>query len=52
MRIVGYTPEVVMWKNLMKEFITKDYQASMGMVIDSVLHKDKTTNSKFLFMTK
>jgi PAS domain S-box-containing protein len=52
MRKVGYTPEVVMGKNLMKEFINKDYQASVGMVIDSVLHKDETANSKFLFMTK
>jgi PAS domain S-box-containing protein len=52
MHIVGYTPEVVMGKNLVKEFITKDHQASVGMVIDSALHGDETANFKFLLVTK
>jgi PAS domain-containing protein len=37
MRIVGYTKDEVMGKNLVTEFITKDYQASVGMVIDRAL---------------
>ena len=44
MRIVGYTPDEVMGKNLVREFITKDYQASVGMVIDQALHGDETAN--------
>ena len=44
MRIVGYTPDEVMGKNLVREFITKDYQASVGMVIDQALRGDETAN--------
>jgi PAS domain S-box-containing protein len=50
--IAGNILEVVMGKNHVKEFITKDYQANVGMVIDSALHRDKTANSQFLLMTK
>ena len=44
MRIVGYTAEEVMGKNLVKQFITKDYQASVGTVIDRALLGDETAN--------
>lgn len=52
MRIVGYTAEEVMGKNLVKEFITKDYQASVGTVIDRALLGDETANYEFPLMTK
>jgi len=52
MRIVGYTPDEVMGKNLVKEFITRDYQASVRMVIDRALHGDETANYEFPLMTK
>eukprot|EP00571_Detonula_confervacea_P010102 CAMPEP_0172306546 /NCGR_PEP_ID=MMETSP1058-20130122/7602_1 /TAXON_ID=83371 /ORGANISM="Detonula confervacea, Strain CCMP 353" /LENGTH=519 /DNA_ID=CAMNT_0013018471 /DNA_START=277 /DNA_END=1833 /DNA_ORIENTATION=+ len=52
MKIVGYTPDEVMGKNLVKEFITKDYQASVGMVIAKALRGDETANYEFPLMTK
>ncbi|KAL7554101.1 hypothetical protein ACHAWF_017497 [Thalassiosira exigua] len=52
MRIVGYTPDEVMGKNLVKEFITKDYQSSVGMVIERALRGDETANYEFPLMTK
>jgi PAS domain S-box-containing protein len=52
MRIVGYTAEEVMGKNLVKEFITKDYQGSVGTVIDRALQGDETANYEFPLMTK
>jgi len=52
MRIVGYTPDEVMGKNLVREFITRDYQASVGMVIDRALRGDETANYEFPLMTK
>ena len=39
-------------QNLVKEFITKDYQASVGMVIDRALRGDETANYEFPLMTK
>ena len=39
-------------QNLVKEFITKDYQASVGMVINQALHGDETANYEFPLMTK
>ena len=36
----------------MKEFITRDYQASVGMVIDRALRGDETANYEFPLMTK
>ena len=52
MRIVGYTPEEVMGKNLVEQFITKDYQASVVAVIDRALRGDETANFEFPLMTK
>ena len=52
MRIVGYTPEEVMGKNLVELFITKDYQASVKAVIDRALRGDETANFEFPLMTK
>ncbi|KAL7529363.1 hypothetical protein ACHAXR_002922, partial [Thalassiosira sp. AJA248-18] len=52
MRIVGYTPDEVMGKSLVKEFITKDYQESVGAVIDRALRGDETANYEFPLMTK
>eukprot|EP00956_Cyclotella_meneghiniana_P011801 scaffold16582_cov75-Cyclotella_meneghiniana.AAC.5 len=51
-RIVGYTAEEVMGKNLVKKFITKDYQASVSAVIDRALQGDETANYEFPLMTK
>ena len=52
MRIVGYTAEEVMGKNLVDKFITKDYQASVRTVIDRALLGDETANYEFPLMTK
>ncbi len=52
MPIAGCTAEDVMGKNLMKKFITKDYQASVGTVIDRALLGDETANFEFPLMTK
>ena len=51
-RIVGYSPEEVMGKHLVTQFITQDYQASVGMVIDRALKGDETANYEFPLMTK
>lgn len=45
-----YPPPLL--QNLVKEFITKDYQASVGMVIDRALRGDETANYEFPLMTK
>jgi PAS domain S-box-containing protein len=50
--LVGYTPEEVMWKNLVKEFITDEFKTAVQAVLDQALHGDKTTNFEFPLMTK
>ena len=52
MRLVGYSPEEVMGHSLVEEFITKDYQASVQMVLDQALTGKETANFEFPLMTK
>ena len=52
MRLVGYSPEEVMGHSLVQEFITKDYQASVQMVLDQALKGKETANFEFPLMTK
>ena len=52
MRLVGYSPEEVMGHSLVEEFITKDYQASVQMVLDQALKGKETANFEFPLMTK
>ena len=47
MRLVGYSPEEVMGHSLVEEFITKDYQASVQMVLDQALTGKETANFEF-----
>lgn len=41
-RLVGYSPEEVMGKNLVQEFITKEYRAAVQSVLDAALHGEET----------
>ena len=52
MRLVGYSPDEVMGHSLVQEFITKDYQASVQMVLDQALKGKETANFEFPLMTK
>ena len=46
-KLVGYTPEEVMGKNLVREFITDDFKAAVQAVLDQALHGDETANFEF-----
>ncbi len=50
--LVGYTPEEVMGKNLVKEFITNEFKTAVQAVLDQTLHGNKTANFEFPLMTK
>ena len=52
MRLVGYSPDEVMGHSLVQEFITKDYQATVQMVLDQALKGEETANFEFPLMTK
>jgi PAS domain S-box-containing protein len=49
---VGYTPEEVMGKNLVKEFITNEFKTAVQAVLDHTLHGEETANFQFPLMTK
>ena len=46
-KLVGYAPEEVMGKNLVREFITDDFKAAVQTVLDQALHGDETANFEF-----
>ena len=43
-KLVGYTPEEVMGKNLVQEFITDDFKTAVQSVLDEALHGEETAN--------
>ena len=51
-KLVGYTPEEVMGKNLVKEFITDEFKIAVQSVLDQALHGEETANFEFPLMTK
>jgi len=51
-RLVGYTIEEVMGKNLVQEFITKEYRAAVSAVLDEALLGNETANFEFPLITK
>jgi PAS domain-containing protein len=40
--LVGYTPEEVMGKNLVQEFITDEFKTAVQAVLDQALHGEET----------
>ena len=44
-KLVGYNTDEVMDKNLVGEFITEDYQASVQAVLDRALHGEEVSSS-------
>ena len=52
MRLVGYTINEVMGKNLVQEFITKEYRAAVSAVLDGALRGKETANFEFPLITK
>eukprot|EP00986_Skeletonema_menzelii_P010008 scaffold4700_cov111-Skeletonema_menzelii.AAC.1 len=52
MKLVGYTISEVMGKNLVQEFITKEYRAAVKTVLDKALHGKETANFEFPLITK
>ena len=52
MRLVGYTIDEVMGKNLVQEFITKEYRAAVSAVLDKALRGKETANFEFPLITK
>ena len=51
-KLVGYTPEEVMGKNLVREFITDEFKTAVQTVLDQALHGEETANFEFPLMTK
>ena len=51
-KLVGYTPEEVMGKNLVKEFITDEFKTAVQAVLDQALHGEETANFEFPLITK
>ena len=41
---MGYTPEEVMGKNLVREFITDEFKMPVQAVLDQALHGEETAN--------
>jgi len=52
MRLVGYTIDEVMGKNLVQEFVTKEYRAAVRAVLHKALRGKETANFEFPLMTK
>lgn len=52
MRLVGYSINEVMGKNLVQEFITKEYRAAVSAVLDKALRGKETANFEFPLITK
>lgn len=51
-KLVGYTPDEVMGKNLVQEFITDEFKIAVQAVLDQALHGEETANFEFPLMTK
>ena len=51
-KLVGYKPEEVMGKSLVKEFITEEFKTAVQTVLDQALHGEETANFEFPLMTK
>jgi len=51
-KLVGYTPDEVMGKNLVQEFITDAFKTAVQAVLDQALRGDETANFEFPLMTK
>ncbi len=51
-KLVGYPPEEVMGKILVKEFITNEFKTAVQAVLDQALHREETANFEFPLMTK
>ena len=51
-KLVGYTPEEVMGKNLVREFITDEFKTAVQTVLDQALHGEETANFEFPLITK
>ena len=51
-KLVGYAPEEVMGKNLVREFITDEFKTAVQAVLDQALHGEETANFEFPLMTK
>ena len=48
---MGYTPEEVMRKNLVKEFVTDEYKIVVQAVLDEALRGKETANFEFPLIT-
>jgi PAS domain S-box-containing protein len=51
-KLVGYSPDEVMGKILVKEFITDEFKTAVQAVLDQALHGEETANFEFPLMTK
>ena len=51
-KLVGYPPEEVMGKNLVREFITDEFKTAVQAVLDQALHGEETANFEFPLITK
>ena len=51
-KLVGYTPDEVMGKHLVQEFITPEFETAVQAVLDQALHGAETANFEFPLMTK
>jgi PAS domain S-box-containing protein len=51
-KLVGYPPEEVMGKILVKEFITNEFKTAVQAVLDQALHGEETANFELPLMTK
>ena len=51
-KLVGYSSEEVMGKNLVKRFITDEFQTAVQAVLDQALHGEETANFEFPLLTK
>ena len=49
---MGYTPDEVMGKKLVREFITDEFKTAVQAVLDQALHGEETANFEFPLMTK
>jgi len=50
---VGYTPEEVMGKNLVQEFITDEFKMPVQAVLDQALHGEETANfGKYIWLRR
>ena len=51
-RLVGYSTEEAMGKNLVREFITDDFKTAVQSVLDKALQGEETANFQFPLVTK